>query len=84
MKYSSPQALLNRYFKKQNKFQYILGKDEYESKDWLLTWESGEFFYLSKKIRDNSVGMEWFEDIAGPIKLIEAIELIKKENKNEK
>ena len=49
MKYSSPQALLNRYFKKSKKFKYIMSdSDEYENQDFLLTNLEGEEFILDE------------------------------------
>ena len=64
MKYSSPSALLNRYFKKSKKFKYIFGEaDEYENESFLLTWIAGEKFSLGYLEKDFDTGYIGFDDI---------------------
>ena len=61
MKYSSPLALLNRYFKKAKKFKYIAGEDEYENTDFVLQWIEEEKFILNEIVRDwdtNSIDLK--------------------------
>lgn len=61
MNYSSPQALLNRYFKGNKKFIYM--DDEYSSEDFKLTWIEGEVFVLSKRIMDFDTNADYYEDV---------------------
>lgn len=62
-KYSSPQAYLNRFFKKSKKFEYTAGEDTYTNKDFRLSWVDGEIFILEKRVIDRSVGADYYEDI---------------------
>lgn len=57
MKYSSPQALLNKYFKGRKKFNNELGdKTTYENKNWILIHIEGEEFDLIEKRYCNEIG----------------------------
>jgi hypothetical protein len=61
--YSSPKAYLNRFFKGKNKFKYIMsGLDQYENENFQLTWIGNETFVLAKRVIDQDVGADYFED----------------------
>jgi hypothetical protein len=83
MKYSSPQAYLNRYFKGRKKFNYTSdsdGNDMYESKSWNLVWVRGEEFILERRVRDFDTGADYFDECFYGT-LIECVNYIKSESK---
>jgi hypothetical protein len=80
VKYSSPQAYLNKYFKGRRKFNYILNEDAYEAKDWRLDWVESESFVLSRRVIDRDTGADYFDDIFKGT-LIECVNYIKSESK---
>ncbi len=77
LRYSSPQALLNRYFRGKNKFKYN-DNDSYENNNWLLVWIEHEIFVVEKRIKDYETGADYFDEVFYG-ELTDCVKYIKKE-----
>lgn len=64
--YSSPNAYLNRYFKKSKRFLYqtdVDGCDYYVNRNYRLMYIEGEKFILEERVIDRDTGADYFEEL---------------------